>query len=254
MVPSSRRWRSTATCSWSSSTGPPTGSGSRVRAPTSPARPRRDGTVVFDLRRDLYGRQTLLPTAVLPPAPRRWAGRHDGLARAAPGRGARRAPPPPGPPRRRRPRRAPPGPTSRRRRARRLRPGAAPRRRTPSTRGRPTRHSGTSRASPAGRRPTPRWPSSRSCAGAGPELRRGLGDPRPRPVDPGGRDAGRDRLPRVVRRAGHGPGPGHQHRARGVVPPAPRPARRPVLPRLPVEGDGRVAVASPRAAAEPGRR
>ena len=38
-----------------------------------------------------------------------------------------------------------------------------------------------------------------------------------------------------------------------MVPPAARPARRAVLPRLPVEGDGGVAVAGPRAAPEPGR-
>ena len=87
-----------------------------------------------------------------------------------------------------------------------------------------------------------------------PELRAGLGDPRPRPLDPAGVAAGRDRVSRVVRRARHGPGAGHQHRARGVVPPALRPARRPVLPRLPVQGDGRVPVARPASCRRGGSR
>ena len=150
--------------------------------------------------------------------------------------------------------RAPPRPAPRRRRARRLRPAAA---------------AGGVRRRRRGRRDPTLW-YFESFAGRSAtdtplavfeELRRRAPGARAWPGGssttatgrPPGATAGRDRLPRVVRRAGHGPGPGHQHRARGVVPPAARPARRPVLPRLPVEGDGRVAVAGPRAAAAPGR-
>ena len=141
--------------------------GLRLRGPGTdvPGEPSADGTVVFDTRRDLYGRQVALPTAVY------HLHRPGGLA-AAPGASGCRSrssapaiacgcsPPATGRASCTSDRRGPTtssAPTAR----------SGCDRRTPSTTGRPTLTSGTSRASPAARRRTRPWPSSRSCGAAG---------------------------------------------------------------------------------------
>ena len=130
-------------------------------------RARRDGTVVLDLRRDLYGRQVWLPTA------RHHLERPAGLA-SSPDWHARLPVETVGDRHRLRVlpggdgpgelHLGPPAPTT----------SSAPtarsssERRTPSTRGPPIPASGTSRASPAAPPPTRRGRSSRSCADARP--------------------------------------------------------------------------------------
>ena len=146
------------------------------------------------------------PDRALPPAPRRRSRRRPGLARTAPGRERRRPAPAPRPPRRRRSRRAPPRPT----RAddelgaygqERLRASYA-------VDERPTDPGLWYFESFAGRSATDTPPRRLRRAAPPPAraARRAGAIARPRALDARGCDAGRDRHPRVVRRAGHGPG------------------------------------------------